>query len=262
MTEHPEAYFRRTGATTFAATEHTGGAWTTTEQHVSPLCGLLVHVLERDLPRPDLALARVSIDILGVVPVDEVEVTARVVRAGRTIELAEVEATYAGRAVLRARVWRLAPSDTADVAAHDATPMPSPTRSEPWEMGSLWPGGYIGSIEVRRAAGAAPGRGRAWVTSPVALVADEEVSGPAAWTRLLDTANGVAVRAAPGEWAYPNVDLTYHLHRTPQGPWVGLDTSVTWGAEGVGLTSTVLHDEHGPVGTAAQVLTLRRSARR
>lgn len=262
MTEHRDAYFRRTGATTFAATESTGGAWSTTEQHVSPLCGLLVHVLERDLPRPDLALARVSIDILGVVPVDEVEVTARVVRAGRTIELAEVEASYAGRAVLRARVWRLAPSDTADVAGHDLTPMPSPERSEPWEMGSLWPGGYIGSIEVRRAAGAAPGRGRAWVRSPVALVADEEVSEQATWTRLLDTANGVAVRAAPGDWGYPNVDLTYHLHRAPRGPWVGLDTAVAWGAEGVGLTSTVLHDEHGPVGTAAQVLTLRRAAPR
>ncbi len=258
MTEQREAYFRRTGASTLVATEHTGGAWSTTEQHVSPLCGLLVHVVERDLPRPDLVLARVSVDILGVVPVAEMEVTARVVRAGRTIELAEVEASYAGRAVVRARVWRLAPSGTEDVAGHHAVPMPPRASCEPWGMAAVWPGGYISSIEVRRADGAGPGRAQAWVTSSLALVADEEVSDLAAWTGLLDTANGVAVRAAPGAWAYPNLDLTYHLHRTPQGAWVGLDTTVTWGAQGVGVTSTVLHDDHGPVGTAAQVLTLRR----
>ncbi len=259
MSEHCEAYFRRSGATTFVATGHTSGAWSTTEQHVSPLCGLMVHVLEHDLPRSDLVVARVSIDILGVVPVDEVEVTARVVRAGRTIELAEVEASYAGRAVVRARVWRLAAADTADVAGHDVTPMPSPGQAEPWPMGTVWPGGYIGSIEVRRLPGAGLGRARAWVTSPLALVADEVVSDLGAWSALLDTANGVAVRAAPAQWAYPNVDLTVHLHRRPRGRWVGLDTAVTWGAEGVGLTSTVLHDEHGPVGSAAQVLTLRRA---
>ena len=47
------------------------------------------------------------------------------------------------------------------------------------------------------------------------------------------------------------------LLRRPDPEWVGLDTSVSFGPDGVGLTSTVLNDVHGPVGTAAQSLTLR-----
>jgi hypothetical protein len=56
---------------------------------------------------------------------------------------------------------------------------------------------------------------------------------------------------------YPNVDLTVHLHRQPEGPWTGLDTTVTFGPTGQGLTSTVLHDLNGPVGHAQQILTVR-----
>jgi hypothetical protein len=57
--------------------------------------------------------------------------------------------------------------------------------------------------------------------------------------------------------AFPNVDLSIHLHRPPRGAWVGLDTTVTFGPEGHGVTSTVLHDEDGAVGVAAQMLTIR-----
>lgn len=75
----------------------------------------------------------------------------------------------------------------------------------------------------------------------------------------MDTANGIAVRQPPTEWMFPDVDLTVHLHlhRQPRGAWTGLDTTVTFGPSGQGLTSTVLHDVHGPVGRAQQILTVR-----
>jgi len=57
---------------------------------------------------------------------------------------------------------------------------------------------------------------------------------------------------------YPNVDLTLHFLRRPEGRWVGLDTRQSYGASGIGLTSSVLHDVRGPVGTVQQSLTLRR----
>src|SRR5690606_40119049 len=69
--------------------------------------------------------------------------------------------------------------------------------------------------------------------------------------------NGIAVREAPTEWMFPNVDLTVHLHRQPRGRWVGLDTEVVFGPTGQGLTSTVLHDRDGEVGRAQQILTVR-----
>jgi Thioesterase-like superfamily len=65
------------------------------------------------------------------------------------------------------------------------------------------------------------------------------------------------VRADPGEVAFPNLDLTAHLLRAPTGDWLGFDTTVSFGATGLGVTSTVLHDEAGPLGTLAQSLTVR-----
>jgi hypothetical protein len=73
----------------------------------------------------------------------------------------------------------------------------------------------------------------------------------------LDVANGMTVRAAPGEVAFPNVDLTAHLFAQPADGWLGLDTTVTFGADGVGLTTSIVHDERGPIGTSSQCLTVR-----
>ncbi|MFD5884348.1 thioesterase family protein [Streptomyces yangpuensis] len=84
-----------------------------------------------------------------------------------------------------------------------------------------------------------------------------ESSALASYLALVDTANGVAVQQDPTAWMFPNLDLTIHLHRQPRGPWTGLDTTVTFGPSGQGLTSSVLHDLDGPVGHAEQILTVR-----
>ena len=67
----------------------------------------------------------------------------------------------------------------------------------------------------------------------------------------------MTVRADPREVLFPNIDLTAHLFRRPEGAWAGFDITVTFGADGIGLTSSVLHDVTGPLGTQAQLLTLR-----
>lgn len=36
---------------------------------------------------------------------------------------------------------------------------------------------------------------------------------------------------------FPNLDLQIHLHRLPQGRWLGLETVQQIGQDGVGLTS-------------------------
>lgn len=90
------AYFDRLGDDRFLATAQVGGAWDVERQHIAPALGLLVHAVEqhRDGRRSDhLRVARLSFDILGTIPLAEVHVGVRVLRAGRTIEL--VEATLA-----------------------------------------------------------------------------------------------------------------------------------------------------------------------
>ncbi|MBJ7903684.1 thioesterase family protein [Streptomyces sp. DSM 110735] len=244
----------------YKPTAHTGGAWDTDEQHFSPLGGLVVHAIDRHLAgRPDSGLvpSRISFDILGRLALDECEIRVEVIRPGRTIELVEAVVLIAGRPVVRGRVWFLAAGDTAAVTGGGPEPLTPPDALAPWPMASLWPGGYIASIDVRPVASPRPGRATVWIQSGLDLVAGQPASPLASYVALVDTANGIAVRQPPTEWIFPNVDLTLHLHRTPEGPWTGLDTSVTFGPTGQGVTSTVLHDLHGPVGHAQQMLTVR-----
>jgi len=253
------AYFERLDDGVFRATDQVGGAWDTSTQHIAPALGLLAHVVERDRDarRDDgLVLARLSYDILGTIPVDVVEVAVEVVRPGRTIELVEARLSHGGRTGVVLRAWLLQEQDTASIEGGRLPRVPGPEAVEPFDPTAVWPGGFVASAHVRRAQ-QEPGRAVVWVRTPVPLLADEPVSDLARLAGLLDISNGMTVRAAPTEVAFPNVDLTAHLFRRPRGEWLGLDTTVTFGGTGVGLTSSVLHDVDGPFGTSAQVLTVR-----
>lgn len=256
----PDSYYERIDEHRFKPTPHASGAWSRDEQHFSPLGGLVVHAVDGFLAsRPDSGLvpARISYDILGRPALDECEIDVRVVRPGRTIELLEAVVSIAGREVVRGRFWLLAAQDTAAVEGTPEQRLPAPEGLAPWRMGELWPGGYISSLDVRPVGPPRPGRTTAWISTGLDLVAGESSSALASYVALVDTANGIAVRRSPTEWMFPNVDLTLHLFRRPEGPWTGLDTSVSFGPTGQGLTSTVLHDVHGPVGQAQQILTVR-----
>ncbi|MEU6530677.1 thioesterase family protein [Streptomyces sp. NPDC046928] len=256
----PDSYFEAIDDRRYKPTPHVGGAWHRDEQHFSPLGGLVVHALDRHRaasPDDGLVLARVSYDILGRLAVDECEIEVETVRPGRTIELLEAVVRIAGRPVLRARAWYLLALDTSEAAGGTAEPLTPPESLERWPMSELWSGGYIASLDVRPVAPPRAGRTTAWVSTPLDLVAGVPVSPLASYLALVDTANGIAVLRPPAEWMFPNVDLTVHLHRQPHGRWTGLDTTVSFGPSGQGLTSTVLHDLDGPVGTAQQILTVR-----
>jgi hypothetical protein len=256
----PGSYYERMDDHRYKPTPHVGGAWASDEQHFSPLGGLVVHAIDRHLaarPGAGLLLSRISYDILGRLALDECEVRVETVRPGRTIELLEAVVRIADRPVVRARAWLLAALDTTAVAGGSGERLAPPESLAAWPMADVWPGGYIASLDVRPVGPPRPGRTTAWVSTPLALVADEPSSPLASYLALVDTANGIAVRQPPSEWMFPNVDLTVHLHRRPRGNWTGLDTTVTFGPTGQGLTSTVLHDVDGPVGHAQQILTVR-----
>ncbi|WP_405577582.1 thioesterase family protein [Streptomyces sp. NBC_01092] len=255
-----ESYFEAIDDRRYKPTPHASGAWHRDEQHFSPLGGLVVHALDRHragAPDDGLVLARVSYDILGRLALDECEIEVETVRPGRTIQLLEAVVRIADRPVVRARAWYLARLDTSAVAGGPDDRLTPPESLAPWAMSDVWPGGYIASLDVRPVAPPRPGRTTAWISTPLELVAGVPVSPLASYLALVDTANGIAVRQPPTACMFPNVDLTVHLHRQPRGTWTGLDTSVTFGPSGQGLTSTVLHDVDGPVGQAQQILTVR-----
>ncbi|HET6968960.1 MAG TPA: thioesterase family protein [Ornithinibacter sp.] len=253
------AYFHRTGPSTFRATDHVGGAWALDEQHVAPALGLLAHLVEtdRDRRRDDgLVVARLCYDILGTLPLDEVTLDVRVLRPGRTIELVEATLAHGGRAAVVLRAWLMRPGDTGGLRGTALSPIAPPDDLPAWDPSTVWPGGFVATTEIRRGQ-QAPGRAVFWVRSAVPLVSDEPVSPLARAAGLFDLTNGMTVRVDPDEVAFPNIDLTAHLFTQPRGEWLGFDTTVSFGADGIGVTSSTIHDVHGPIGTMAQVLTIR-----
>ncbi|QBX55134.1 thioesterase family protein [Nocardioides seonyuensis] len=253
------AYFQQTGPATYLPTEHVGGAWDPDEQHIAPALGLLAHVVEqdRDLRRDDRLLpARLSYDIWGTVPMEEVETSVRVLRPGRTIELVEATLSHGRRTIVTLRAWLMSTTDTSQIAGTHVPAAGQPTDVEKWDPTTVWPGGFIAAAHVRRSE-IEPGRATFWVRTDETLVEGQQASSLARAAGLLDISNGMTVRVDPRTVAFPNLDLTAHLMREPVGDWLGFDTSVSFGAQGVGVTSTVLHDETGLLGTMSQILTIR-----
>jgi hypothetical protein len=255
-----DSYFERLDATRFMPTSHAGGAWNDTEIHFSPLAGLIVHAIDVHRASGDdqgKQLGRISFDILGFLAADECEVRVETIRPGRTIELIEATVTIRGRTAVRARAWFIGTGDTSAVAGGEPARLAGPEGIEGRPLTQTWSGGYVASLEVRPLEAPKPGRTTAWLRTHTELVAGEPASAHASFIALVDTANGIAVRQSPKEWLFPNLDLTIHLYRQPTGHWVGLDTAVTFGPAGLGVTSTALHDVDGPIGRAEQILTVR-----
>lgn len=256
----PGSYYRHLGGDRYESTIHAQGAWNPHEQHMAPVTGIMVHALELFEPRGDMRLARLTFDILGLIPAGEFTIETTLLRPGRTIELLQAELIAGGRTAVRATAWRLQSNDTTSVEAYEDEPLPGVKEAEPWDGMSMWPGGFIKTLQGRAVAGHRPGRGRAWLHSNHTMLDGGEPASPL--VRLLglaDSSNGISARLKPepGGWMFPNVDLSIHLYRDPVGEWLGLDTTVSLSGDGVGLTSSVLHDEQGPFGRSEQILTVR-----
>lgn len=252
------SYFKRLSHNLFEPTEHVGGGWNAAEQHIAPPMGLLCHLIEVDHAARggSLILTRISFDILGVLPIEPVEVALKVLRPGRTIELVEASLSHNGRPALIARAWLLGEGETASIAGTHAEAFPSREGMPRWSPQDDWPGGFIASIDAFRTE-IAPGRAKTWARTTQNLLESEEVSLTAKALGTVDLANGTAPREDPSEVLFPNLDLTVTLLRSPVSEWLGFDTSVTFGDNGVGLTHTFLHDESGFLGVVTQSLTVR-----
>ncbi|MFF8818543.1 thioesterase family protein [Leucobacter sp. NPDC015123] len=258
MTASHTAYFRQHSPTRFEATQATAGAWNTAEQHIAPVIGLLAHLIEQDhgCRGGSLRLASLSCDILGVLPIGEFDVEVTVIRPGRTIELVEAVLTSNGRTGVRARAWMLQTADTSAIEGTSFPAMPTVESIPAFPFGETWNGECVKTVEARREY-VGPGRARSWVRTSTPLIDGVETSTQARMIGMLDFANGMVPRADPSEVGFPNVDLNVSLFRVPSGSWLGLDSTVSFGADAIGQTESVVHDEHGPVGTLTQTLTIR-----
>ncbi|RCW40454.1 thioesterase superfamily protein [Halopolyspora algeriensis] len=251
-------FYESLGEGRYHATEHTVGPWSDKAQHLGPVSALLVRELERFRPRQDMAIRRVGVDVLGPVPVGELDIHTEMTRPGRSVELVSATLSAEGRPAATARAWRMVRGDTTSIAAEDTEPFDSPESWAPMPTPDGWTGGYASALEWRIADESMLGTGhaRVWARPKMPLLGGEE---PTALQRLFavaDCSSGVSSRLRFREWTFANTDLTVHLSREPRGEWIGLDARMDSGPDGAGLAHSTLHDTAGPVGRSAQSLLL------
>ena len=249
------AFFEDLGDGRFRATTHATGPWDPGSQHGGPPSALLGRCIELTAPRDEMMTARVTVEILGPIPVAELAVTAQVVRPGRSVELVEATMTAGDRAVAKATAWRV--RRTAGVAvpskARPTPPLPPPEGEQDTEG---WDAGYMTSIEWRLAEGSFSRRGPAvaWGRMRVPLLDSEPTSPLSRVLILADSGNGVSREVSFRTSYFINPELTVHLHREAVGEWICLDAGTAISDGGVGLATSVLSDVEGPIGVGAQSL--------
>ena len=253
-----ESFFQPLGEGRWRATGHATGPWDERFQHGGPPSALLGRAIERVAPREELMVARVTVEILGPVPVGDLELRAELMRPGRSVELVEAVLSAGGRDVAKAGAWRVRRSEARTVAPRHAAAPPLP--SETVDMEHDWVDGYLSAIEWRFAAGhfMQGGPATAWSRMRVPLVPDEAPSPLQRVLIVADSGNGISSELNMRSWHFINPELSVHLHREPVGDWICVDASTTFATGGVGLATTVLSDLDGPVGVGAQSLLVAR----
>src|ERR671920_2452950 len=98
------AFYTRDGDQ-LVPSELTRGPWDPDAQHAGPPSALLARALERCEPREGMRIGRITVEILGPVPLAPLTVEASVVRPGRSVELLAASLSGPDGEVMRAGAW-------------------------------------------------------------------------------------------------------------------------------------------------------------
>lgn len=257
--------FRRDGDA-FVPTGHARGPWDPEQLHGGAPGALIAEAVEEE----GYLVARLTIDFLAPVPMAPLTVTARTVKPGRNLQLAEAELEAEGRTLLRARAVRLRrghvelpEADGASGAGLGTAPAegrvggPKTGRADPFPAhDGPAEGFHRTAMDIRFVGGTDFGLGPAlaWFRLQRPLVDDEPPSPLARAVAAADFGNGVSRIVEFDRYLFVNTDLTVHLHREPAGEWVLLDARTRLEPHGAGMAHSILSDERGQLGLAAQSL--------
>ncbi|WP_162527221.1 thioesterase family protein [Sphingomonas solaris] len=241
-----EAFYTREGDR-YVPTGLGTSPWNPRAQMGVALAGLAVHAMEA-VPSPaPMAPARLTIDILGAVPLAPVVATTRIVREGRRVQLVETELLIEGRPWLRATALRLREATSPEAA----TPLTRGFPDTPPPPGLSW-------AETKRIEGdyAVPGPGATWTRMKAQVVAGVPLTPLEAVAMIADFGSGTAPLVPLRDWTFANVDIAVHLTRRPRGEWFLIDSTSESAGNGIGLTHSRLGDREGMIGMAHQTTFL------
>ena len=244
----------------FVATEYAAGPWDPGLLHGGATAALVVREAERVPTLAPMSVARVTVELFRPVRVTALQVTTRVLREGKKLQLVEASVLDGGTEVARGTILRLriAPVAVPEGAfpAWEAPPGPEagreprfPVRPEAW---------FLDAFDCRAVEGdfGVPGPAAVWFRLRRPIVGGENASAAVRAAAVADFGNGVSAVLDRNRFTYVNPDLTVYLHREPRGEWLLLRARTNPDSTGIGLAESVLADATGPFGRGAQSLLL------
>ena len=168
-------------------------------------------------------------------------------------------ASAGGRDVARASAWRVLRTSSETALPGAALPPGLPDRA----VGSPpdgWVDGYLSAVEWRPVRGhfTEPGPATVWARLRYPLVPDEEPGPLERVLAVADSGNGLSGQLDITKWLFINPELTVHVHREAAGEWICLAAQTAISSGGTGLATSMLSDQSGPLGVAAQSLLISR----
>ena len=204
-------------------------------------------------------LARVTLEILGAIPIADVEVETSVERPGQSVELLAGELRSGGRAVLRARAWRvlrLARRHAGGTAAARAARRGRAAAARARGRLRLRARDRVALGDRRRDA---RGPATVWTRLKVPIVEGEAPTPRQRVMAVADSGNGASSVLDWSRHLFINTELTVHFMRAPRGEWVCLDAETRIAVGGAGL-ATLRAQRRGGTGGARGAGAVDRAA--
>src|ERR1700722_16788385 len=129
--ETPAAYYLPRGNGRYEPTRATQSPWDRAAQHGGPPAALLAHVIDQSVEGP-LRIGRISVDMLGPIPLRDAVVEVSVIKPGRRVQLTEARMIVDGRVAVTARAWHIATGDRPPITGDGQIVPPTvPPRAAP-----------------------------------------------------------------------------------------------------------------------------------
>lgn len=260
MTTRIQSFFTVDDDGWYVGSDAARGPWSPEHCHAGPVSGLLARAAERLVT--DKQICRLSVDVARAVPLNGIQIEARVTKQGRTLATVEVSAIdRRGRSCCTGHTVHMATKALEAVPTVAADPPrfseARPGRFPMHKRAHALPSFSVG-CEVAYPPGEdeAPGPTTVWLKTPP-LLADETTSPFQSLCPIGDCGNAFSRNADPACFSFMNLDLTIHMFRAPGSTWLASRAQSFWEPTGIGLSQAILFDKVGPVGQATQAILLR-----
>jgi hypothetical protein len=252
----------------YVATSLARGPWDPGACHGGAPAALVAAAVDAAPSLVPMQGVRLTYDLVRPVPVGvPLNLDTEVVREGRRIQVVEVRlaTTDDDQELVRCRALRIR-TTTLDLPVDRPLPhagVEVAPEALPRVDGPLGPDheGFWNAVDVRVVGGELgdPGPGQGWfrLVAPLTEGDGEHALRCTPLVRVAatgDFGNGIGAPLAMGPFRYINPDLTIDLHRLPEGEWVSLAARSVAESHGIGLTTGVLGDRRGVIGSSLQSL--------